>query len=78
MLKPPSNPCTDPESFFQNGSKFELCFFIVFLVDEMIQIPIKEGQRNAIKMAFRWRANNDPALNAGLVCYFSEDPDQNC
>ena len=37
-----------------------------------MQIPKKLGpssarQRNAINMAFRWRANDDPTLNAGLV-----------
>ena len=31
------------------------------------------------KMAFRWRADYNPTLNAGLVVYvFSEDPDQYC
>ena len=30
-------------------------------------------------MAFRWRADNDPTLNAGLVaCDFSGEPDQYC
>ena len=36
-------------------------------------------QRNAIEMAFRWRADDGPTLNAGLVaCDFSGDPDQYC
>ena len=31
-------------------------------------------------MAFRWRADNGPKLNAGLVAlvFFSGDPDQYC
>ena len=29
--------------------------------------PSSVHQRNAIKMAFRWRADNGPTLNAGLV-----------
>ena len=39
----------------------QLCqgfFSYFFLVDEEIQIPLK---------AFRWRANDGPILNAGLV-----------
>ena len=53
--------------FFHRGSKFEFCLF-VFLVDEVIQIPIKVGHHwPAIEMAFRWRANDGPTLNAGLV-----------
>ena len=35
--------------------------------------------RNAIPMAFRWRADNGPPLNAGLVALrFLGDPDQYC
>ena len=46
----------------------------VLLVDEGIQIALKSGPssarlRNA--MAFRWRADNGPKLNAGVVhCSF--------
>ena len=29
--------------------------------------PSSARQRNAIEMAFRWRADNGPPLNAGLV-----------
>ena len=29
--------------------------------------PISARQRNAIEMAFPWRADNGPTLNAGLV-----------
>ena len=49
-------------------------FFIFFLVDEgrkvpntTISGPSLACQRNAIKMAFRWRADDGPTLNAGLV-----------
>ena len=41
--------------------------------------PSSARQRNAIKMAFRWRADNGPPLNAGLVALcFLGDPDQYC
>ena len=34
----------------------------------MIDIPLEVGHhRPAIEMAFRWRADNDPPLNADLV-----------
>ena len=29
--------------------------------------PASARQRNAISIAFRWRANDGPTLNAGLV-----------
>ena len=45
-----------------------------FLVDEGIEDPnitingpSSACQRNAISMAFRWRADSGPTLNAGLV-----------
>ena len=39
--------------------------------------PSCARQQNAIEMAFRWRADNDPSLNAGLVAlWFLGDPDQ--
>ena len=49
-------------------------FFLLFLVDEgrkdpntaTISGPSPARQRNAIQMAFCWRANDDPTLNAGL------------
>ena len=56
--------------FFQRGSNFDY----VFLVDEArgdsnttISEPSSARQRNAIEMAFRWRADGGPTLNAGLV-----------
>ena len=57
--------------FFQRGSKFVNFFF---LVDKRIEDtntaingPSSARQRNTIEMAFRWRADHGPTLNAGLV-----------
>ena len=63
--------------FCQMGSKKRLrFFFFFFLVDEGIEDPntIINGpssarQRNAIYMAFRWRADGGPALNADVVAF---------
>ena len=67
--------------FCQMGSKkdyvfFFFFFFFFFLVDEGIEDPntIINGpssarQRNAIYMAFRWRADGGPALNADVVAF---------
>ena len=59
-------------NFCQRGSNFDIVFF--FLVDEgqddpntTISGPSSDRQRNAIKMAFRWRANDGQTLNAGSV-----------
>ena len=38
--------------------------------------PSSDCQRNAIEMAFRWRADDGPTLNAGL--FFSGDLAQYC
>ena len=58
--------CTDPESFVRVSP--------TFLVDEMredpnttIIRPSLARQRNAILMAFRWRADIGPTLNVDLV-----------
>ena len=60
--------CADPESFCQRESNFDNVFF---LVDKRRDGPntTKSGsssahQRNAI---FRWRADDGPTLNSGLV-----------
>ena len=46
-------------------------FFFFFFRGERIQI--------SLKMAFRWRADDGPMLNAGLVALrISEDPVQSC
>ena len=63
-------PCADPESYVRGGPTSTL----TFLVDEgredqntTIGGPSSTRQRNAISMAFRWRADNGPTLNAGFV-----------
>ena len=67
--------CADPESFVRGGPTLTTFFFLFFLrFDEggRIQISLISGpstasMRNAIKMAFRWRADDGPTLNAGFV-----------
>ena len=65
-----------PRKFSQRGPNlFDNVFiYFIFLVNEGIDDPnaILSGpssarQRNAISMAFRWRADDGPTLNAGLV-----------
>ena len=69
--------------FCQRVSNFDN-FFKKFMKGGRIQIPPISGpssacHRNAISMAFPWRADYGPTLNDGLVaCDFSEDPDQYC
>ena len=55
--------------FCQRGSKFDFFFFFFLLVGEWIEDPntaidrpTSAHQRNAISMAFRWRADDDPIL----------------
>ena len=62
--------CADPESFVRGGPIFDN----VFLVDNeredpnsTISGPSLARQRNANKMAFHWRADDGPTLNAGLA-----------
>ena len=62
--------CADPEIFVRGGSNFDNDF----LVDKgsedpnnNISGPLSARQGNAIQMAFRWRANDGPTLNADLV-----------
>ena len=70
-------PSADPESYVRGGP-----ILMFFLVDEgredqntTLGGPSSARQRNA----FRWRADNGPTLNAGLVaCDFSGDLDQYC
>ena len=65
----PVHTCTDPESFVRVGPNL-----IIVLVYEGIEgpntainVPSLARQRNAIQMAFRWKADGGPILNAGLV-----------
>ena len=58
--------------FFQRGPNL----ITFFLVDKGIEDtntaiigPSSASQRNAISMAFRWRADDGPTLNAGLVAW---------
>ena len=58
-----------PRKFCQRGSNFENVFFYEGIEDPNTTIsgPLLARQRNAISMAFRWRADDGPTLNAGLV-----------
>ena len=63
-------PCADPEFFVRGGQT--LTIFV--LVDEWwedpnttISGPSSARKRNAIKIAFRWRADDGPTLNAGSI-----------
>ena len=48
-------------------------------LNSTISGPSSARQRNAIGMAFRWRAVGGPTLNAALVAlWFYRDPDQYC
>ena len=53
--------CTDPESFVRGGGGVQLrrFFLFCFLFDKE-----REDQKNR-QMAFRWRADDGPTLNAG-------------
>ena len=71
-----SPTCADPESFVRGGPNLMFSFFSFFfflavegLDDPNITIngPSSACQRNAIEMAFRWRADDGPTLNASLV-----------
>ena len=73
-MRPFPELCTDPESFAGAGPTFATFFGIIILVDEVIEDPnttingpSSAHQRNAIQVAFRWRADDCPTLNAGFV-----------
>ena len=66
--------CADPESFVRGVQLSR-----VFLVSEgredpntNISGPSPARQRNAIQMAFRWRADDGPLLNAGMAIYITK------
>ena len=79
------------KKFCQRRSSFDnvyLFIFILFLclVNEgredphtAISGPSSARRRNAVYMAFRWRADDGPTLNAGLIAlWFSGDLDRYC
>ena len=72
----------ESRTFFSEGSKFDDFFLVDKGIEDTntaINGPSSARQRNTIEMAFRWRANGGPTLNAGLVvCDFKGDPDQYC
>ena len=58
----------------QRGSNFDRFFYFDFLVDKgredpntTISGPLSAHQRNTIKIAIHWRANDGLTLNAGLA-----------
>ena len=56
--------------FWQRGSNSDVFFFFFFFFDEGKEDPnsTKTGHnRPANETPFRWRADDDPTLNAGLV-----------
>ena len=60
--------------FYQRGPNLITIFFFFFFFDKGIEDPnttingpSSARQRNAISMAFRWRADDGPTSNAGLV-----------
>ena len=63
-------PCADPESFDRGGPTLTTFFFFSLMRGGRIQTPLLAGRWPAskmpFKMAFRWRADDDPTLNAGL------------
>ena len=69
--------------FCQRGSNYDNVFFVVFLVYEgradhknTNSGPPSTRQRNAISMAFRWRVDGGPTLNASrlFVCIVALRP----
>ena len=71
MIIFPWTPCADPESFVRGGptlTVFVLFCFVFYEGREDLNStkrgPSSARQRNVIKMAFRWRTDDGPALNA--------------
>ena len=70
-------PYTDPDSFVRGGPFLQHFFYQD--PNNTISGPSPAPQQNAIQMAFPWRADDDPTLNAGLVALsFLGDQDQYC
>ena len=69
-----SYSCAGPERFIRGGSNLLTFFFsfcILLMSGGRIKIPLLAGlvgpPAKAIEMAFPWRADDGPTLNAGLV-----------
>ena len=66
-------PCADPESFARGGPTLTTFLFSLLVYEgrkdanTTVIGSLWARQRNAIYMAFRWSAHDDPTLNAGLV-----------
>ena len=61
--------CADPESFVRGGPTLTTFLFSLMRGD-IIQIPLLAGHQwpaSETPMAFRWRADDGPTLNDGLV-----------
>ena len=57
------------QKVLSEGSNTDV-FFFSWWDGEMIEMPLKGGPSSARgRMAFRWRADNGPPLNAGLVAF---------
>ena len=84
--------CADPESFVR-WVQLQLFIFVFFFLmrgggggggkdsNTTISGPSTARQRNAIHMAFRWRVDAGPTLNACQackLCAFTGDPDLYC
>ena len=63
--------CADPEKNCQRGSEFVYLFIDRGIEDQNTAINGQSSahQRNAIEMAFCWRSDDGPTLNAGLVAF---------
>ena len=68
--------CADPESFVREGPTLTTFYFFIFFFllyggkkdpNTTISERLLARQRNAILMAFCWRADDGPTLNVGLV-----------
>ena len=58
--------CADPESFTRGNATFLFFFFLIR--GKRIQVAHKASHPwPASEMAFRWRADDGPTLNAGLA-----------
>ena len=67
-------PHSQIQKVLSEGVEILLCFFCCFCLKLMgvedpntvIKGPSSASQRNAISMAFRWRADDGSTFNAGL------------